>query len=146
MAVVTLDDRTARIEVVVYSDLFVRHRDLLTKDRLIVVEGEITDDEVTGGCSVKATELFDLEAAREQHARQILISLRRDAIAGESMHRLRETLSAFGTGRTPICIDYCREDARVRLPLGAGWAVRPAEELISRLRDLAGNESVQVEY
>jgi len=39
MAFVTLDDRTGRLELAVFSELFERHRDLLAKDTLLVVKG-----------------------------------------------------------------------------------------------------------
>ncbi|MEK7758840.1 MAG: OB-fold nucleic acid binding domain-containing protein, partial [Pseudomonadota bacterium] len=41
MAFVTLDDRTGRLELAVFSELYERHRDLLAKDTLLVVEGQV---------------------------------------------------------------------------------------------------------
>ena len=53
---------------------------------------------------------------------------------------------SYRAGRTPVCIDYRRRDARARLALGDAWAVRPAEALVDRLRDVAGTERVRIEY
>ena len=146
MAIATLDDRTARVEVRIYSELFSSRRDVLVKDRLIVVEGEVEDDEFTGGCSVVASAIEDLESARERRARRILIELDGDAMDDGAAGALREAIESYRTGRTPVCIDYRRRDARARLALGDAWAVRPAEALVDRLRTVAGTGRVRIEY
>ena len=146
MAIATLDDRTSRIEVRIYSELFASCRELLVKDRLLVIEGEIEDDEFSGGCSVVASAIRDLEATREQRARHILIELDGGSVDDGLARTLREAIESYRAGNTPICIDYRRRDARARLALGGAWAVRPADDLIARLRDLAGAERVRIEY
>jgi len=45
-----------------------------------------------------------------------------------------------------VCIDYTGGDACARVALGEEWSVHPTDELLHRLRDLAGKERVQVEY
>ena len=146
MAIATLDDRTARVEVRIYSELFSKYREKLARDRLLVVEGEVEEDEFSGGYSVVASAIYDLEAMRERHARHILIELDGDSVDDGVAHTLREAIESYRAGATPICIDYRRREAKARLPLGDAWAVRPAEELITRLRDVAGAERVRIEY
>ncbi len=146
MGIATLDDRTARVEVRIYSELFSSCREILVKDRLLVVEGEVEDDEFTGGCSMVASAIEDFESARERRARRILIELDGDVMDDGVADALREAMESYRTGRTPVCIDYRRRDARARLSLGNAWAVRPAEALVDRLRDVAGTKRVRIEY
>ncbi len=146
MGIATLDDRTARIEVRIFTELLASCREKLVKDCLLVVEGEVEDDEFSGGCTVVASAIDDLESARERRARRILIELDGDSMADGVARTLREAIDSYRSGRTPVCIDYCRRDARARLALGDAWAVRPADDLIARLRDVAGAEHVRIEY
>ena len=146
MAIVTLDDRTARVEVRVYPKLFTACREKLAKDRLLVVDGEVEDDEFSGGCSVVANAIDDLEAARERRAQHILIELDGDSVDDGVARSLREAIESYRTGATPVCIDYRRRDARARFTLGDAWAVRPADDLLARLRNVAGAEHVRIEY
>ena len=146
MAIATLDDRTARIDVRIYAELYSKCRERLVKDRLLVVEGEIGEDEFSGGNSVTASAVHDLEAMRERRANHILIELDGDAVDEEVARRLREAIESYRAGRTPILIDYRRRDARARIPLGDEWSVRPADELIARLGDVAGTGQVRIEY
>ena len=134
------------MEVRIYAELFANCRELLVKDRLLVIEGEVEDDEFSGGCSVVASAIGDLEATRERRARHILIELDGGSVDDGLARTLREAIESYRAGNTPICIDYRRRDARARLALGGAWAVRPADDLIARLRDLAGAERVRIEY
>jgi DNA polymerase-3 subunit alpha len=146
MAVITVDDRTARMDAVIYSDLFSAHHDLLTKDKLLVLEGEVGVDEFTGGCSMTVQKLSDLDAAREIYARNVVIRLGEDRVGNGLLDEIRDAVRVHRHGRTLLCIDYQRSDARVRLPLGDDWRVHPTQELLKQLGDLVGPDSVDVEY
>ena len=146
MAIVTLDDRTARVEVRVFAELLAGCREILEKDRLLVVEGEIVIDEFSGDCSVVANAVDDVVSARERHARRIVIELDCESVDDDAARTLRDALEPYQSGRTPVHIDYRRPDARATLPLGYAWTVRPSDDLIARLRDVAGATRVQIEY
>ena len=103
-------------------------------------------DDYTGEPSLKVSNIYDLDGARESRAKHLLVHLDRDRSQNGTVRALAETLSPFREGRTPVCVDYCRGDARVRVPLGNDWRVSPTEELLNRLRQLAGNDGVEVEY
>ena len=60
--------------------------------------------------------------------------------------RLPPRCATRRAGRRPVCIDYCRRDARVRMPLGDRWCVRPTDELLTHLEELAGRDRVSLEY
>ena len=148
MAILTLDDRTGRLEAVAYADAFQAYRPLLAKDRLLVVEGEVAMDDFSGGCSITVQRVLDLGTAREHFARQLLIRLNGAARnGGEPMaQRLAEVLSPYREGRTPVCVEYSHAGASVRLPLGEAWKVSPSDELLARLREFAGADRVEVIY
>ena len=146
MAVITLDDRTARMDAVIYSDLFSAHRELLVRDKLLVLEGEVGVDDFSGVCSMTVEKLSDLDTAREAFARNVVIRLGEDPVGNGILDEIRDAINVYRHGRTGLCIDYLRSDASVRLPLGDDWRVHPTQELLKRLGDLVGPEAVEVEY
>jgi len=146
MAIVSLDDRTARMEAIVYSDLYSAHYDLLVKDKLLVLEGEVGVDDFSGECSMTVQKLRDLDTARESFARSIVIHLGQERVGNGLLDEIRSAVSGHRNGRTHMCIDYLRSDASVRLSLGEDWRVHPTQDLLKRLGDLLGPESVEVEY
>jgi DNA polymerase-3 subunit alpha len=144
--VVTLDDRTGRIEMMVFAEAFERYRDLLAKDRLVVVEGEVAYDDFSGGMRVTADAIMDIEQARSRFARRLVIGVGADKAGNGFVRDLAGVLEPFREGECPIWIDYRRPDARAALALGERWRVRPTDELIHRLRDLAGEDRVRLDY
>ena len=146
MAIVTIDDRTARLDAVVYADVFQTYRDLLVKDRLLVFEGEVSTDDFSGGCSMTVQRVLDIEGARQARAKRLSLRLDSTVVGASLLRALADVIEPYREGMTPVCIDYVRPDARVRMPLGEHWKVRPTEDLLRRLRDIAGGDGVAVEY
>ena len=146
MAMLTLDDRSARVEVKVYSELYQTCRDMLVKGRLLIARGEVTLDEVTGAPAMTADEICDLDTARALFARQLVIRISQSRLNNGFINDLSDTLTPFKQGDTPVAIEYQRGDAWARLYLGDDWRVRPAQELINRLRELDSPDRVEVGY
>jgi DNA polymerase-3 subunit alpha len=151
MASVVLDDRTGRIEVTVFSELYEKVRDLLAADRILAVTGSLNFDEYRDSWSLRANEVRTLEAMREAAADHILLRLdlgdpAAHAKGQDLIGRLRETLAAYKGGKVAVQIDYRRRGAGVRLVLGDDWRVQPTDELLKRLRHLLGADAAQVAY
>ena len=146
MAFITIDDRSGRIELAVFSDTYQRYQDLLTKDKLIVVEGEVSVDDYSGGYRMSARALYDIDQAREHFAKRLRLSVNESRAGNGFIPALQNVLQPFREGITPVVITYQRPDALVELPLGHAWRVRPTDELLHRLRDLVGEQDVDIIY
>jgi DNA polymerase-3 subunit alpha len=146
MAFITLDDRSGRIELAVFSDVFPRFRDLISKYRLVVVEGEVSLDDYSGAYKMRALHLYDIEQARERFAKRLVIGLDNHQAANGYAMNLDKVLAPFREGGCPIWVEYRNALAMARVQLGDGWRVRPTEELLNRLRQLHGQEKVRMEY
>ncbi len=151
MGSVVLDDRTGRIEMAVFNELYERVRDLLTPDRILVATGAFTYDEYRDNWSLRADRVRTLEDARAELATCLDLTLdlgtpQAQAHATERLDQLEEILGAFRGGNLLVQIDYIRPGSRGRLRLGTAWRVQPRDELLKRLRQLLGPDHVQVVY
>jgi DNA polymerase-3 subunit alpha len=146
IAFITLDDRTGRLELAVFSEAYNHYRDLIAKDRLLVVEGEVSVDDYTGGLKMSANKIYDIDHAREAFARQLVLKVDEAKAGNGFIRELAEVLGPYREGHCPVRVDYLRPDASAQIQLGAGWRVKPTDELIRRLDDLAGRDQVRVEY
>ncbi|WP_435104721.1 DNA polymerase III subunit alpha [Arhodomonas sp. AD133] len=146
LGVFTLDDRTGRIDVVVFPEAFQRFRHLLVKDELLVVQGELGYDDFSDGYRISADEVFGIGEARERFARALVLGVDSARAGNGFIPELRETLSAYRDGECPVLIDYRGEQARASLRLSEDWRVRPTDELVRRLEGLASDGAVRVEY
>lgn len=69
MAFLTLDDRSGRMEMAVFSEEFNANRENLAKDKLIVASVEVSIDDYSGGFKMRAKEIYDISQARERFAK-----------------------------------------------------------------------------
>ncbi len=146
MAVVTLDDRTGRVDVTLYSNLYETYRSSLAKDVVLVVEGVLGPDSFTGGYRVLGDRVFTIEEARVHFGKRLVISLRGDTQRQGMLQSLASVMSPFRQGDFPVWVEYSNEAANAELPLGKDWHVTPSDELLSRLKAVAGEQCVRLEY
>ena len=146
MAFITLDDRSGRVELAVFADTFQQYRDLLAKDRLVVVEGDVSVDDYTGGIKMSAQKIYDISRARESFASRLLVTVDYRQAGNGFVNELADVLTPFKQGHCPVYLQYLGSQARARIRLGDDWSVHPTDELIHRLNELAGESNVKVEY
>ena len=146
MAFVTLDDRTGRLELAVFSELFERHRDLLAKDTLLVVEGQVSVDDYSGGFKMSAERLYNIDQARGTFASRLEIDVDAALAAGGFMQALQQILKPATPGTCPICLRYDAGEARAEIQLGPEWKITPGQTLLDRLTGLAGEGRVRLIY
>jgi DNA polymerase-3 subunit alpha len=144
--IVSLDDRTGRLEVTLFEDVFQRYRDLVSKDALVLVEGSLRFDEFSDSWRLSARKITELDKVREQQARRVVLKwpVRPDSAA--LLSRLAEILTPFRGGPCPVTVEYSGSGARGALNLGPEWAVRASRELLEKLESLVGRGGVQVIY
>jgi len=155
MAIVTLDDGQARVEVVVYSDLLSECSQFLKADQLLAVNaivsqgyGENTEKRIV------AKELFDYATIRSMRARKLRIVI--DHPGFFTSVQLKELLSAYLPGSAdnailpiavcPVSIDFRNGSAGCEIELGHRWRVHLHEELIGSLESRLGHDKVEVVY
>jgi DNA polymerase-3 subunit alpha len=144
MAVLTLDDGTAALEVVVFSELFDASRPWIRDDELLVVNGKAELDAYSGGMRVTADELYDFASARAAFAKRLDITCSMDGRI--RVPQLVEQLKPYCGGKCPVQINYRNLIGSAPLRLGEEWQVTLPDELLDGLRALCGADNVQVVY
>ncbi|MEM7019003.1 MAG: DNA polymerase III subunit alpha, partial [Pseudomonadota bacterium] len=147
MAVMTLDDQSARMEAVVYTKIFEEYRHLISPDQIIIAEGEIKEDEFSGGNNMKVTQLWSLDEARKNYARKLALSVNSLEAGEDFVSRLQATLTPYRqAGACPVAIQYQRENLQSQIVLGESWRIQPSEALLQQLKGWLGPDRVMVDY
>lgn len=148
MAIVTLDDAAARIEIVVGNELLNQNANLLKEDTLLIVEGRVSNDDFSGGLRVNARRLYDLAAARSAYANLLKISCNGQADAT----KLRELLAPYCRGGAEerrgcaVKVEYHNATGRVELMLSDQWRVELRDELLAGLKNWLSEDNVKILY
>lgn len=155
MGVISLDDGKARIELVIFSELFDANRTWLKEDQLLIAEAKIGMRGYNGdeedGLRITAERLYNLAGIRSRFAKQIKIYcslLTLDQISG-----LKKLLIPFSTQTQKSIADFCpitviyRNDiASGELDLGNDWRVHLHDDLLQSLNTHFKTENVEIVY
>jgi DNA polymerase-3 subunit alpha len=144
--ILILDDSTGRMEVTLFDDVFQKYRDVVAKDALVAIEGQLRFDEFSDAWRLAARRITELDRIREQQARRLVLKWPQRADSPALMGRLAETLTPWRPGPCPITVEYCGSGASGALNLGAEWKVRASRELLENLETLIGRGGVQILY
>ncbi len=147
---ITLDDGTARIEVSANHERFNRFKDIIQNEKVVVIEGEIYEREGFDRPMGRLTKAFTLNEIRQKRANNITVKLAPEIISKTLSTDIQKILLPFCNvdmcQHIPMQIQLDYDYATAELHLGQQWKVAPLDELLSKLRDYFGKESIHIEY
>jgi len=146
MAFITLDDRTARLEVRVFAEIYDQYQAVLQPDKLVVIQGKIGQDNFTGGLAATAETVYDVARAREMCGKALVVSIDNHSGGNDWIDFLKETMAPFKDGLIPVEVDYRNQEARTLISLGSAWKVTPTDALLERLSALSIVVDVVMKY
>jgi len=145
MAIVTLDDKSARVEVTVFSKVLEECLDRIVNDRVCVVIGDCSLDDFSGEHAIKADTVLGLDDARNEYASSLLISLDSTFENGK-LDLLKQALTNYAPGGCPVTVEYANTCARARLRLSDQWRVAVSDNLLEYFTQEFGDNTVRIEY
>jgi DNA polymerase-3 subunit alpha len=157
MGVIVLDDGSARVEVVVYNELFESVRGWLKEDQLLLVEARVNnkrgDDENSEELRISADQFYTLDNARSRYAKRMKLHCNGLANAVKLKELLAPYRSNTNAGNSqrgnwycPVSVIYRNEDAVCELELGDAWRVSLQDNLLESLSAHFKAENVKVIY
>jgi DNA polymerase III subunit alpha len=145
-AFLTIDDKSGRIELSVWAEKFNAYRDILTKDALLVIQGAVSEDSFTGGLKMVAESIQSIYEARCSKLSRLELSIPQAEVTEDWVDKFHGAIGDFKDGNCPVTVEYAMPNAVGQLKLGSQWLVQPRDELISRLREDFGKNSVTLHY
>ena len=150
MGFASLDDRTGRMEVAAFSEIYEQYRGLLIKDSLIVVEGSLAYDDFAGQLRLSAQKIMNLDEARMTYAKRLNLKIRGDFLEIEReksrMIAVRDLITQNLGGTCPVLIEYQNELASGIIKCSDQWLVKPAPSLLLGLQSILGDSAVKIHY
>jgi len=141
---VTLDDRTGRIDVRVFPDMFQEIEAIVQKDVMWVVEGGISYDDFNNGIRIRARKVELLETFRLNHAKSVKIDL---------LKAKSSSIQKLGRELQPYCSDNClplvfhneKEGYEYHLKTDS-WRLSPSDESLLVLEKYLGKDAFHIDY
>ncbi|MCH6573237.1 MAG: hypothetical protein IH835_09650 [Proteobacteria bacterium] len=111
-----------------------------------MIHGGLRYDDFSNGWQITAKKIQDIDAAREQMARKLIIEWQGQQDGQQFVHELKGTLRPYLDGHCGVWVRYTGSGAKALLALGDDWQVRPTRELLDKLDKLVGGEHLKLVY
>jgi DNA polymerase-3 subunit alpha len=142
-AFVQIEDGRGRLECAFFAEAYFEYQQLLTRDRILLIEGGLREDEFSGGFSLRARRCWDYRQVCAQHAQRL--SMRLDLREPGLMQKIETLLAQHRPGHTPLRFDLLLpQGAAGSLDLNGGQSVRVEADLPNALRALPGVRTVKL--
>lgn len=145
MMVVTLADEISQCDVTLFSEVLHNAQHIIELEQIVCVEGEISDDQYTGGQRVLAKQVLTLDQMRYYKAKLVHITLEESNCTPDLVKQLAAVLTQYGEGHCQVTLHYSHAEAYVDMPLGRSWYVQPKQSLMDELQTLLA-KSVEIDY
>ncbi|MGM0541671.1 MAG: DNA polymerase III subunit alpha [Pseudomonadota bacterium] len=134
MGFATLDDKTARLAVVMRPAVYEAIKDTVKVDTVVLAYGEIAEDTFNGGIKLDAEQIVTLAEARVEKARAIKLSVNQLTVPSNKIDELKILLGAYsGEVGLPVVIDYTNQFANVQMKSHDGVLYLPEDDLLEAL-------------
>jgi len=141
MAVLTVEDITARCDAVVFADAYERLADLLTPEAMVFIIGSI--DRRRERVSIIVEDVIPIDRAIEQLTGSVTLRLP-PAVTGEYLRRVHDVLVRH-RGNCPVFFRLRpagRGDVLTTVRPDKQWFVKPTRRLVDELVGLGGEENL----
>ncbi|WP_137167806.1 DNA polymerase III subunit alpha [Salinimonas lutimaris] len=145
-AIVTLDDKSARMDVRFFPDMYEQFESVLESDRILLVRGQVSFDDFSGGNTITARDVMDIVQARERNARALSLKIDSQQWQPEKVAALQAVLQPYSGGSCPVELHVLHQDAEAVLACGAQWYITPEDQLLYELKQCLGEQAVSLCY
>jgi DNA polymerase-3 subunit alpha len=143
LTIIGLEDASAKLDIVVFSEVYEAQQVDVQTGQMLVVEGEIATDDYSGGVKMTANQLYSISEARARFAKCLTLKLTHENSG--SISNLQTVFKAH-QGDCVVQIRYTNPKASAVLNLAPEWRISPTDELLVLLYDLIGQEKVAMDY
>jgi DNA polymerase III subunit alpha len=141
-----LDDRSARLEVSLYEEVFQQHRDIIVKDAILIIDGTLRFDDFIEAWRLQAKSLMDIDRARERYARRLWLRWPAEFDGPQGMSRFEQVLKPYLRGPCGVSVVVNRNDYSGKVNLSDAWSVRASRDLLEKLTHLVGRDGWYLVY
>lgn len=137
LAILTLEDSMARVDVVAFSEIIESQESALIVNEALVIECEIGHDGYTGGVKLTASAIYPIALARAHYARHLQLTV--TPALDVKIEDLQSFLMSH-PGECHIQMCYINPHTKVKVLLNASkqWRVLPDDHFLEKLQAFIG--------
>jgi DNA polymerase-3 subunit alpha len=145
-ALVTLDDKSSRMDIRLFPDDYDRFAEMLENDAILVCSGQVSFDDYSGGITMTARDIMPIMQAREKYVKSLDIRVNKTEISENFLNQFNQVLTPYKEGTCPVRVFYQRQEVQAMLELGVQWRISPTDSLLHELKTLLGDDNIALQF
>ncbi|WMC18760.1 MAG: DNA polymerase III subunit alpha [Enterobacteriaceae bacterium PSpicST2] len=141
-----IDDQTYRIEVILYNNIFKKNKNIIKKNNILIISGEIFFDNFKNNYKIIAYEIFNINKIREKYINKLIIFLNINKINNKLLCYLYKLFKTNKRGKTRICFYYKKNDLIIKLICNKIWNIKINNLLLNELREYFGYSNIKLSF
>lgn len=137
LTIISIEDLSSKLDVLVFCE------DSVQVGQMLIVEGEISPDDFSGGVKMTTNQFYTIDEARSRFSKWLNIELSFEEI---SLFPTLKALLKENPGQCIVRIHYKNCKASAMLNLGEPWRILPSDSVLTALRNLLGKNKVMLYY
>ncbi|MGH1538839.1 MAG: DNA polymerase III subunit alpha [Arenicella sp.] len=146
MAFVTLDDKSARLDVTLYAETLEQYEDIIRKDEVLIIKGIASMNSFTGETRIVGNDVYSIDTVRTTLAKQLQLNLTSSQMTPEFMAELKGIIQAQPDANCSVKIVYQSSHGQVDLVSNGSMQISPNGKMLEDLEVLLGAEGVSLHY
>ncbi|MBV52796.1 MAG: DNA polymerase III subunit alpha [Coxiellaceae bacterium] len=146
MAILQLEDETARIDVTLFSKLYEAMIRDLHNDMIYVVTAKVELDDFNGGVRLVAESIDSLDQVRQTRAKRLRVMMKGGDDLTSTIVALRSSIQAMSNAQCPISVVYQHNNTQAEIQCGQRWCAAVSDADVEQIKAISGIIAVEVQY
>lgn len=144
IAICTLEDHSGRIDIILFSNILIKYKQLLKSDKILLTVGKIRFDKFRNNYQLIVYKLMDLFKVREKYIKCIYIIIKKKQNNKDFLKKIFNILNYYQSGNTPIHIYYKKKKNYKKIKLSKEWKILPKNNFINKIESLIGKKQIKL--
>ena len=140
-----VDDGSHQINISFFDDKIIKYKNILIEDEILFFNGEIYIDEYDSQLSMRADNVFSLDAARQKFAKSMQITIPTENMSKEKILQIKSLLDQ-NIGDTHVNLIFKTRDFIAPLASKNNIHVSLSDSLITQIKTLVGEKAIEIKY
>ena len=143
-----IEDASGRLSVALYSDVFHKFRAFIKVNQIVIVRGSFDKSRNKSQPRLEGVQAFTIEDIRSSESAEMKLNLKFGKVKAEAILEAKRLMTAqSGKHHHKVTAEYTSEDGtKIDFLPNESWCVTITDDLVSSLREVLGDEAVQVDY
>ena len=146
MMFITLDDQTARKELVVYQEQLDQFSELIQADQIVIIKATVSKNPHTEQMRIVVDSVYSLDGVRAELAARLRIELQQHKVDANLIDQLQQVLVHDENAHCHVHLSLATDSASVDFVPNQSWLVKPTADMMKQLKRLCGHKNFQLEY